>query len=146
MIRMELSRIVITETDYHMIWLREKDGQRTFPIVIGIVEADAIRRKVREDRTRRPLTHDLLSNVITGLGAELERVVVNSLERRTFHAKLVLRRNGSIIEIDSRPSDAVAVAVRLDAPIFVQEEVLEHVCSGAHNPDNTPGADDPTIV
>ena len=85
-------------------------------------------------------------DVITGLGAKLDRIVVNSLERRTFHAKLVLRRNGSIFEIDSRPSDAVAVAVRLDAPIFVQEEVLEHVCSSAHNPDNTPSADDPTIV
>ena len=132
MIRMELSKILITETsDYQVIWLRERGGRRSFPILIGIVEAAAIDRKVRDIPTPRPLTHDLLVEVIRGLNAELERIVVSSLRNNTFYAKLILRQNGSMLEVDSRPSDAVAVAVRLDAPIYVEEEVLDAVCSGA---------------
>ena len=130
MIQMELSKIVITETsDYQVIWLREKGGHRTFPILIGIAEAAAIDRQVRDIKIQRPLTHDLLTNVITSLGARLDRVVVSALENNTFYAKLVLNYNGSTIDIDSCPSDAVAVAVRLDAPIFVEDAVLEHVCN-----------------
>ena len=134
MIQMELSNIVITETsDYQVIWLRDKGGHRTFPILIGIAEAAAIDRKVRDIKIQRPLTHDLLTNVITSLGAKLDRVVVSALENNTFYAKLVLNYNGSTIDVDSRPSDAVAVAVRLDAPIFVEDTILEHVCNKANN-------------
>ncbi len=136
MIEMELSKIVITETsEYQVIWLREKGGQRTFPILIGIVEAAAIDRKVRDLQSPRPLTHDLLTSVITSLGAKLDRIVVCSLQNNTFYAKLVVQHNGSTVEVDSRPSDAVAIAVRLDAPIFVEEEVLQHVSSRANNED-----------
>jgi len=132
MIEMELSKILITETsDYQVIWLREKGGIRTFPILIGIVEAAAIDRSVREITPQRPLTHDLLASVINQLGAQLERIVVCSLRNSTFYAKLVLVLNGSTVEIDSRPSDAVAIAVRLNAPIFVDEAVLEHVCNAS---------------
>jgi len=149
MIQMELSKVLITETsDYQVIWLREKGGERTFPILIGIIEADAIARKLRDVKTLRPLTHDLMANVIIGLGATVDRVVVNSLRKNTFYAKIVLRLNGSSVEIDSRPSDAVAVAVRLEAPIFVEDHVLEHVCSGTSSPqsEELPPPDDPTIV
>jgi len=148
MVRMELSKILITETsDYQVIWLREKGGVRSFPILIGIVEAAAIDRRVRDIQPRRPLTHDLLASVITGLGAKLERVVVSSLQNNTFYAKLVLQLNGNSVEIDSRPSDAVAVAVRLDAPIYVEEEVLEHVCSGdPSDAGGSPSPDQPPAV
>ena len=146
MIQMELSKILITETsDYQVIWLREKGGTRTFPILIGIVEAAAIDRKIRDIQTPRPLTHDLLANVIESMGAQLSRIVVCSLHSNTFYAKLVIDFNGHEIDIDSRPSDAVAVAVRMDAPIYVENDVLEHVCSGAGQPD-TPDPSGPTIV
>jgi hypothetical protein len=146
---MELSKILITETsDYQVIWLREKGGQRSFPILIGIVEAAAIDRKVRDIRTPRPLTHDLLVNVLNGLDARLDRIVVSALRKNTFYAKLILQANGNAVEIDSRPSDAVALAVRLDAPIFVEDEVLEHVCNAADGdpPPLDSDAEGPTIV
>ncbi len=149
MIEMELSKILITETsDYQVIWLRERGGQRSFPILIGIVEAAAIDRRIREIQTNRPLTHDLLANVITGLGIVLDRIVVCSLHDNTFYAKLVLTYDGSTVEVDSRPSDAVAVAVRLDAPIYVEQEVLEHVSSGPDGleSDEDSSPDDPTLV
>ncbi len=145
MVQMELSKIIITETsDYQVIWLREKGGQRTFPILIGIVEAAAIDRTVRDIQTPRPLTHDLLASVITKVGATLDRVIVSSLRNNTFYAKLVLQMNGNTLEVDSRPSDAVAVAVRLNAPIFVEETVLDNVCNESKSPDGE--GQGPTIV
>ena len=127
-VRMELSRIIISETsEQQVIVLKEKDGSRSFPIVIGTYEAAAIDRGVKDLRTPRPLTHDLLSNILDGLGAELERVVVYDLRRNTFYAKLILQRNGETIEIDSRPSDAIALAVVRNAPIFVNEKVLRDI-------------------
>ena len=126
MIPVDLSRILITETsDQQVIWLKEHGGERTFPIVIGIFEAIAIKRKLSEEPLERPLTHDLLANVIAGLGAKVERIVVTSLRRTTFYANIILQRNGETIEIDSRPSDAIALAVRVDAPLFAEEEVLD---------------------
>ena len=101
------------------------EGERAFPIVIGIWEAVAIDRNIKQKRTPRPMTHDLLENVILGLGAKLEKVIVNDLQDRTFYAKLILRRNGETFEIDSRPSDAIALAVQMKATIYVEERVLE---------------------
>jgi len=145
MIEMELSKILITETsDYQIIYLREKGGTRTFPILIGIVEAAAIDRKVRDIETQRPLTHDLLASIITELGATLDRIVVCSLHRNTFYAKLIIQQNGSSLEIDSRPSDAVAVAVRLNARIFVEEHVLDRACKDVDSSDISP--EGPTIA
>jgi uncharacterized protein len=128
MIQMELSRIIICDTsDQQVIVLKEKDGSRNFPIRIGTFEASAIDRGVKELRTSRPLTHDLISNLLDALGVELERVIVSDLRRGTFYAKLLLRRDGEIFEVDSRPSDAIALAVVRNTPIFVVAKVLTDV-------------------
>ena len=139
MVPMELSRIIISETnDEQVIVLKEIEGERAFPIVIGIWEAVAIDRNIKGKKTPRPMTHDLIENVIGGLDAKLERVIVNDLRDRTFYARLVLRRNGKTVEIDSRPSDAIALAVQMKAPIYVEEKVLEDVMP-AGGPDAPPG-------
>jgi hypothetical protein len=123
---MELSRLVIRETDdEQVIVLKEKDGDRKFPIVIGIYEASVINRKIRGIRTPRPLTHDLVASVIKESGARLHRIVVNDLREGTFFARLVLDRDGKELEVDARPSDAIALAISTGAPIFVAESVLE---------------------
>jgi len=129
MVEMELTKIVIRETaGQQYIFLREKDGERrTFPIVIGYFEADVINRKVLEQPTARPLTHDLAGNLITALGGRLDRIVVSQLKHNTFYAHLLIELNGETIEVDSRPSDAIALAVQAECPIFVAEEVLEVV-------------------
>ena len=128
---MELSSIVISEThDEQVIVLKEVEGERAFPIVIGIWEAVAIDRNIKGKKTPRPITHDLLENVIHGLNAKLDRIIVTELRDRTFFAKLLLRQNGKTIEVDSRPSDAIALAVQMRAPIYVEETVLEEVTLG----------------
>ena len=130
-VEMELTRIMISETaDQQVIVLKEKEGERSFPIVIGIFEATAIDRRVKDIQTPRPLTHDLLASVIEHLGGTLERVVVNELRNHTFYAQLQVRRDDEMIEVDSRPSDAIALAVTCDhhVPIFVAEDVLDEVC------------------
>jgi len=125
-VHMELSRILITETqDYQVIYLREVDGERTFPIVIGIFEAAAIERRLQNIPVKRPQTHELLANTIEELGGELERIVINDLREHTFYATLVVRQNGEVIEIDSRPSDAIALGIANDVPIYVAEHVLD---------------------
>ena len=129
MVRCELVKIMITETaDPQVIVLKEAEGERGFPILIGISEAIAIDRKIRGYEPARPLTHDLLASVITDLGGTVERVEVCGIRENTFFAKLIITQNGHVVEVDSRPSDAVALAVRLDTPIFVAEEVLSEVC------------------
>ena len=136
MVEMELSRILIAETrDGQIIVLKEKEGTRSFPIVIGYFEASAIDRHVKEVATPRPLTHDLLRSVITEMGGKLERIVVNDLADNTFYARLVIRRNNEVVEVDSRPSDAIALAVLAGAPIYVEESVLDQVCGGFEFPD-----------
>lgn len=130
MIEMQLSRIVIRETsDQQSLHLKEKDGERQFPIVIGIFEAVAIDRRIRDRKTPRPMTHDLMASLVQSLGARLDRVVISDLKNNTFYAKLVVARvpSGETIEVDARPSDAIALAVHLDAPIFVEERVIESV-------------------
>jgi bifunctional DNase/RNase len=128
-VRMDLARIVISDTsEQQIIILRERDGDRQFPIVIGITEALAIDRRAKGILTPRPLTHDLLASVIENLGGELERVVVHELRDHTFYAKLIIRRDGGLLEVDSRPSDAIALGVAGDTPIYVAETVLQQVC------------------
>ena len=130
MVEMKLSKIVITETlGQNVIVLQEADGERSFPILIGPYEALAIRRGVREETLPRPQTHDLLASVIAALCDGIDRVEVTELRNHTFHAKLILRRDGELIEIDSRPSDAIALAVAAKRPIHCDESVLDEVAS-----------------
>ncbi|MBM4042430.1 MAG: bifunctional nuclease family protein [Planctomycetes bacterium] len=129
MVHCELIKIMITETaDPQVIVLKEVGGERAFPILIGISEAIAIDRKIKGYEPARPLTHDLLASVLTSLGGRLERIEVCALQESTFFAKLIVSRNGEVVEVDARPSDAIALAVRLEAPIFVAEEVITEVC------------------
>ncbi len=124
-VRMELSRIFIREmTDMQIIELTEVDGDRTFPIVIGLPEAFAIERRLKGIDIPRPQTHDLLASVIGQLGGELKEIIVTDLVDGTFYAKLVVEQDGHDVEIDSRPSDAIALGVAESVPIYVAEEVL----------------------
>ena len=125
-IRMELSRILITETqDYQLIELREVDGERKFPIVIGLYEAAAIERRLKNIPIQRPQTHELLAQTIDAMGGKLAQIVINDLRDHTFFAQLVIELGGRTIEVDSRPSDAIALGIANDVPIFVEEHVLE---------------------
>ncbi|MFW5682646.1 MAG: bifunctional nuclease family protein [Phycisphaeraceae bacterium] len=132
-IRMELARILIRETDdTHVVELREVDGDRIFPIVIGFNEAFAIERRLMGQVPPRPQTHELLASVIEELGYSLDHVVINDLRNHTFFARLMLRNGeGQIVDIDSRPSDALAIGVATEAPIYVEEHVLDEVCREA---------------
>jgi uncharacterized protein len=127
-IQMELRRIIINEVDdQQVIVLREVEGERSFPIVIGLFEATSIDRRVRGVATPRPLTHDLIVSAVELLGAEVRDVVINDLKDQTYFAKLRLAKDGELIEIDCRPSDAVAVAVTAKVPLYVSEDVLGEV-------------------
>ncbi|HOW35570.1 MAG TPA: bifunctional nuclease family protein [Candidatus Omnitrophota bacterium] len=126
MVEVELSRIIIDEKRQdQIIVLKEKNGGRQFPIVIGFLEATSIKMKLSRQQLRRPMTHDLLVLTISGLDAKLEKLVIDKLIDNTFHAKLfILAPDGKTKIIDARPSDGIAVAVRTGAPIFVEEEVM----------------------
>lgn len=125
---MRLKRIIISEIhDQQFVELKEVDGIRKFTIVIGIFEATSIDRRVKKIPSPRPLTHDLLVQIIEEMGGELRDIVISELRDHTYYAKLRVYANGEMIEIDSRPSDAIAVAVTADVPIYVAEEVLQEV-------------------
>lgn len=126
-VQMELARILIRElNDYQLIELREIDGDRAFPIVIGLPEAQAIERRLKGVEIKRPQTHELLANAIELLGGELVSITINDLADHTFFATLDVRAaTGALLHIDARPSDAIALGVARDAPIFVEEHVLE---------------------
>ena len=125
----ELSRIIINETsDQQVIVLKERNGDRSFPIVIGIVEIFAIDRRLKGIKLPRPMTHDLLAGIIQGLGAKIDKIIINDLRDHTFYAKIVLSLNGQTFEIDSRPSDASALSAASKVPIFVAEEVFDQAC------------------
>ena len=126
-IQMELSRILIAETrDYQLIELREVDGERRLPIVIGLFEAAAIERRLKGVEIRRPQTHDLLAQTIEALGARVDRIIINDLRDDTYYATLWIAQNGHTVEIDSRPSDAIALGIANDVPIYVEEHVLDN--------------------
>ena len=128
-VQMELHKIIISEMQSEqIIVLREVDGERTFPIVIGNGEALAIDRRLKGIPHPRPLTHDLLADVIENLGGTLERIEINDLQEHTFFARLHIRQNSHTLKIDSRPSDAIALGVATNVPIFVADHVLADVC------------------
>lgn len=122
----ELSRIVIDEqSDQQLIVIKEKNGNRSFPIVIGIVEILAIDRRLKGIMPPRPMTHDLLGSVIEGLGAKMEKIVISDLQQHTFYARIHITLNGRTVEIDSRPSDAIALGVARQVPIYVAEHIFD---------------------
>jgi bifunctional DNase/RNase len=127
-IEVELSKIIINEaSDQQVIVLKEHHGSRSFPIVIGIVEVFAIDRRLKGIQPPRPMTHDLLDSIITSLGARVERIVINDLRNHTFYARIVLSMDGRVVEVDSRPSDAIALGAASGAPIFVAEHVFDKI-------------------
>ena len=131
LVEMEVSKIRIDERrGEQVIVLKERTGNRMLPIIIGISEVTAIKMKISGIQPPRPLTHDLLRETITTLKAKLTRVIINKLEFNTFFACLVLQtQEGAAVEVDARPSDSIALALRADAPIFVAEDVLNQVAS-----------------
>jgi bifunctional DNase/RNase len=138
-VQMELNKIIISEMqDSQFIWLKEVDGERKFAIVIGSGEAYAIDRRLKGIATQRPMTHDLLANVIEGMGGTIDRIEINNLEGGTFFARIHIRQDGQVVKIDSRPSDAIALGVATSVPIFVAEHVLEEVCCIPRHTDPDP--------
>jgi bifunctional DNase/RNase len=127
MVEMELNKIVIDEKRHdQLIVLKEKNGERVLPIVIGLPEASAIKLKISGFNPPRPLTHDLFHIAIEELEASIEKIIIDKLEEDTFHAKLVIKSaSGKEKVIDARPSDSIALAVRAHAPIFVDDEIIK---------------------
>ena len=108
-----------------VVILQEEDGERVLPIWIGPGEASAIAMQLADMEFSRPLTHDLLVSVVGGLGGSLQKVVITKVEQSTYYAELLIRRNGEVFSVDARPSDSIAVALRMDARIYAEEELLE---------------------
>ena len=127
MVQVELSKIIIDEKRQdQIIVLKEKEGERQFPIVIGFLEASSIKMKLSGLKVPRPMTHDLLIASFEALDAEMEKLLIDKLVDNTFHAKVVLKtKDGKPKNVDARPSDGVALAVRTGCPIFVDEDVLK---------------------
>ncbi len=126
MIELVLSKIKVDETrNEQVIVFKEREGTRFLPVVIGIAEVNAIKMKLSGVKPPRPLTHDLLLEMMDQLGAKLQKVVIDKLQHNTFYATLHLARNdGGTVTVDARPSDSVALALRAAAPIFAAEEVI----------------------
>jgi bifunctional DNase/RNase len=126
MIELSIESIRVSLRNYQrVVILREKDADRYLPIWIGPAEADAIAVRLQEVSVVRPLTHDLLTSLIAELGGVVRRVVVSELTNDTFFARIHLEQDGRTLEVDSRPSDAIALAVRTGVPIFAEESVLD---------------------
>ena len=126
MIEVFVESIRVNMTNYRrVVMLKEKTAPRYLPIWIGHFEADAIAIPMQNVPVQRPLTHDLLKGVIEQLGGKLTQVVINELADETFYAKLIVDRDGKKVEVDARPSDAIAIAIRAKVPIFVEEAVFE---------------------
>ena len=113
-------------TNMPIIILRDKEGERVLPIWVGVFEANAIALQIENVTTPRPMTHDLLRNVISDLHGRIEKIVVSDLKENTFYALIYLNVGGELMAVDARPSDAIALALRARAPIFVEEKVIEH--------------------
>ena len=125
LIRMTVRGIALDPiTNMPIIILKDPDEKKALPIWVGIFEANAIALELEKVSTPRPMTHDLIKNILEGLGIGVRQVVVNDLKDNTFFAVIELNNNGNVVNIDSRPSDAIALALRVNAPIFVTEKVV----------------------
>ncbi len=137
-IEMQIKGLMIDPvSNMPIIILKNSDGEAVLPIWVGIFEANAIAMQLEKITSPRPMTHDLLRNVIQGLDVAVERVEITDLRENTFYAQIHLRRNGESLSIDARPSDAMALALRAQAPIFVNQQVLEKSSSGTGESDET---------
>ena len=125
-------------TNMPIVILRDQEGKRVLPIWVGIFEANAIALQIENIATPRPMTHDLLRNVILDLKADVEKIVVSDLQESTFYSMIHLRVGGEVVAVDARPSDAIALALRVRAPIFVEDQVIEN----AKSLEFTPSKDD----
>ncbi|MFH1128339.1 MAG: bifunctional nuclease family protein [Candidatus Omnitrophota bacterium] len=131
MVEMELNKIVIDEKRHdQLIVLKEKNGERLLPIVIGLSEASAIKLKISGFNPPRPLTHDLFYDTIEHLEGKVEKIIIDKIEENAFHAKLLIKTaSGATLTIDARPSDSIALAVRAHAPIFVEDIIIAQFSS-----------------
>jgi bifunctional DNase/RNase len=129
------------KTQQHVVLLRETDGTRVLPIFVGPCEAQAIARLVKKESFPRPLTHDLLAMLVEGLHAKVQRVVITELREGTYYASLLLARGQEMLSVDARPSDSIAVALRAEAPLYVNEELLQ---SPPERPAVSDDPDDPS--
>ena len=144
---MSIDSIRVSLTNYQrVVILKVKDSDRYLPIWIGATEADAIALKLQDMNVPRPLTHDLLGAVISSLGAQVSHILVSDLTDDTFYAKIVLECDGEQIEIDARPSDAIALAVRAEAPIYAEDEVIDKVGVRMDEDGEQPQAEEPREV
>ena len=126
-VEMKINRLMMDPvTNMPIVILKDSGSDTVLPIWVGVFEANAIALEIEKVSTPRPMTHDLIKNVLTGLEAAVHKVVVTELKDDTFYAVIWLEREGQVISIDSRPSDALALALRVDCPIFVDDEVLNN--------------------
>lgn len=127
MVRMRVAHLGLDRsTNTPVVILQEEGGERTLPIWIGAPEANAIALEMQGAKPERPLTHDLMKHLVTGLGGELRRVVISGLRENTYLAELLIYRGGDVFEVDARPSDSIALALRMHAPIYSNEELLQN--------------------
>ncbi len=133
MIEVKINGLFLTQSQASGVILKEIKGERTLPIIIGEYEAQSIALGLEKIKPPRPITHDLTLNMLDSLTVEIERIAVTELKNNTYYAVIYIRQNSKILEIDSRPSDAIALAVRRNIPIFVAEEVME---KGAYTPED----------
>jgi len=124
-------------TNMPIIILRDNEGQRMLPIWVGVFEANAIALQLESVQTPRPMTHDLMKNLLEEMGASIERVVVCDLRDNTFYATIYLRTRDRLISVDARPSDAIALALRTQSPIMVEESVIEGAKTAENDKDTT---------
>ncbi|MFQ5583039.1 MAG: bifunctional nuclease domain-containing protein [Calditrichia bacterium] len=133
MIEVKINGLFLTQSQASGVILKEMHGDRTLPIIIGEYEAQSIALGLENIKPPRPITHDLTLSIIETFGGQIERIIVTELKNNTYYAIVQIRRKMKVYEIDSRPSDAIALAVRNDIPIYVAEEVMER---GAYSSDD----------
>ncbi|HLG06447.1 MAG TPA: bifunctional nuclease family protein [Gemmatimonadales bacterium] len=146
MIRMRVAHLGLDRaTNTPVVVLREDEGERTLPIWIGASEANAIALELQGVRPERPLTHDLMKQLVAGLGGELRRVLIAGLRENTYLAQLLIYRGTEVFEVDARPSDSIALALRMNAPIFSEEDLLDRSARSSESSPTQPG-DDPEAL
>ncbi|PYP41027.1 MAG: hypothetical protein DMD43_07415 [Gemmatimonadetes bacterium] len=142
MVRMRVAHLGLDRsTNTPVVVLQEEEGERTLPIWIGASEANAIALELQGVKPERPLTHDLMKHLVAGLGGELRRVVISGLRENTYLAELLIYRAGEVFEVDARPSDSIALALRMHAPIFSNDELLDRSGDGPDTGTPEPSSD-----